>query len=99
MAGTGRLPSVCRLACCPPATPKQDPLHERLFKSGVGTLIHFPIPPFRQQAYSEMVTFAPQWPIADRLANEALSLRMGSHLRLADVDRVILAMRAALAEA
>lgn len=79
-------------------TPKRDALQERLTKSGVGTLVHYPIPPFRQQAYGEMAQFAPQWPIADRLANEVLSLPMGPHLSLSDVDRVIFAVRAALAE-
>ncbi len=80
-------------------TPKRDALQERLVKSGVGTLVHYPIPPFRQQAYSEMADGAQRWPIADRLANEVLSLPMGPHLRPADADRVILAVRAALAEA
>lgn len=79
-------------------TPKRAVLQERLAAHGVGTLVHYPIPPFRQQAYSEMAALAPRWPIADRLANEVLSLPMGPHLNLADVDRVILALRAALAE-
>ncbi len=79
-------------------TPKREALQERLTKRGVATLIHYPIPPFRQEAYREMAPQAAQWPIADRLANEVLSLPMGPHLDLADVDRVILAVRSALTE-
>ncbi|WP_363348430.1 DegT/DnrJ/EryC1/StrS family aminotransferase [Methylocystis echinoides] len=79
-------------------SPKRDLLQERLATSGVGTLVHYPIPPFRQQAYGEMAPLAQKWPVADRLAKEALSLPMGPHLSFDDVDRVIVALRAAVAE-
>jgi dTDP-4-amino-4,6-dideoxygalactose transaminase len=79
-------------------TPRRDVLQERMSASGVGTLVHYPIPPFRQRAYLEMASFAPRWPIADRLANSVLSLPIGPHLSLTEVDQVISALRTALTD-
>ena len=70
-------------------TSQRDALQAHLTRAGVGTLIHYPIPPFRQQAYSEFLPHAVRWPIADRLAHEVLSLPMGPHLTLGQADRVV----------
>lgn len=70
----------------------RDALQKRLAEAGVGTLIHYPIPPHLQQAYAD-AGFAPSdFPIARRLADTALSLPMGPQLALADVDRVAAAI-------
>jgi dTDP-4-amino-4,6-dideoxygalactose transaminase len=69
-------------------TPERDALQAHLSSAGIGTLIHYPIPPFRQMAYQEYLPQAAQWPIADRLAREALSLPMGPHLSLPHADIV-----------
>lgn len=70
------------------STSERDALQEHLSSAGIGTLIHYPIPPFRQDAYREFLPRAAQWPIADRLAREVLSLPMGPHLSLAQADAV-----------
>jgi dTDP-4-amino-4,6-dideoxygalactose transaminase len=77
--------------------PRRDELQALLTARGVGTLIHYPIPPFRQQAYAEMNSLAHRWPVSDRLAREVLSLPMGPHLRDTDVDAVIVGVRESLA--
>lgn len=69
-------------------TPYRDDLQAFLTASGVGSLIHYPIPPFRQQAYAEFENRAHEWPIADRLAREVLSLPMGPHLSMAQASKV-----------
>lgn len=75
--------------------PQRDALQRRLGEAGVGTLIHYPIPPHRQAAYAD-AGFAPEaFPIASRMADEVLSLPMGPHLPMEDVARVIEAVRAA----
>ncbi len=69
-------------------TPEREALQTHLNEAGIGTLIHYPIPPFRQEAYREFLPQAKQWPIADRLAREVLSLPMGPHLSLDQADAV-----------
>lgn len=74
----------------------RDGLQERLTAAGIGTLIHYPIPPHMQAAYAS-ARFAPQdLPIARELAGAVLSLPMGPHLSPDDALRVVAAVRAAL---
>ena len=67
---------------------RRDALQAHLAQAGIGTLIHYPMPPFRQQAYGEFAARAAQWPLADRLAREVLSLPMGPHLSLDQANSV-----------
>lgn len=67
-------------------TRQRDEMRSHLERSGVATVIHYPIPPHRQACYSgfgENVC-----PVADQLANEVLSLPMCSYLDSADVSYV-----------
>ena len=59
---------------------ERDRLQSHLTEEGIGTLIHYPIAPHMQQAYSEMGLAPEALPIARNLANEVLSLPMGPHL-------------------
>ena len=76
--------------------PQRDALQQRLSKAGVGSLIHYPIPPHRQAAYAEAAFATKAFPIASRMADEVLSLPMGPHLPMNDVDQAITAIRAAV---
>lgn len=70
-------------------TPRRDALQQHLADAGVGTLVHYPIPPHLQKAYAG-AGFAPgQFPLAERLAGEVLSLPMGPHLSLPQQEAVI----------
>lgn len=74
--------------------PQRDALQARLTEAGIGTLIHYPIPPHRQQAYAG-VGFAPDgFPIASRMADEVLSLPMGPQLGGTQAAEVIAAAQA-----
>lgn len=69
--------------------PQRSALQKYLTEAGVGTLIHYPIPPHKQQAYAA-IGFAPEaFPLASILANQVLSLPMGPHLNSSQVDEVI----------
>lgn len=77
----------------------RDRLAARLAEAGVQTLIHYPIPPHRQQAYAESAMASIPLPIAEALAGEVLSLPIGPHLANDDARRVADSVRAALKEA
>jgi dTDP-4-amino-4,6-dideoxygalactose transaminase len=67
-------------------TARRDVLQAGLRAAGIETLIHYPIPPHRQGAYSCMQ--GQTFPVAERLAGEVFSLPMGPHLSRADVEEV-----------
>lgn len=69
-------------------SPDRDGLQARLTAAGVGTLIHYPIPPHMQNAYAAMGLAPEALPLARQLADEVLSLPMGPQLDLADARRV-----------
>jgi dTDP-4-amino-4,6-dideoxygalactose transaminase len=69
--------------------PQRTSFQAGLSAAGVNTLIHYPIPPFRQAAYAEAGWSAPAYPLASRLADEVLSLPIGPHMSAADVDSVV----------
>jgi dTDP-4-amino-4,6-dideoxygalactose transaminase len=62
-------------------------LTEALDRNGIGWLIHYPIPPHRQQAYSDSHA-GTSYPLAEGLAGQVLSLPMGPFMTAAEVDRV-----------
>lgn len=61
-------------------------LQQILAEAGIGTLIHYPIPPHLQNAYAKLRYVKGQFPIAERLANQVLSLPIGPQLD--DMGRV-----------
>lgn len=58
----------------------RDALKRRLDRAGIGTLIHYPIPPHSQKAYEALKLDNKAFPLATRLAGEVLSLPIGPHL-------------------
>ncbi|GAB2775893.1 dTDP-4-amino-4,6-dideoxygalactose transaminase [Hymenobacter luteus] len=57
-------------------TAHRDALQQHLGKAGIGTLIHYPVPPHLQQAYATSGYLVGSFPIAEELANTCLSLPM-----------------------
>ena len=70
--------------------PQRDALHKALADSGVGTLIHYPIPPHLQQAYAPAGWAQGAFPIAEGMAEQVLSLPIGPHVAFDDVTKVVL---------
>jgi dTDP-4-amino-4,6-dideoxygalactose transaminase len=75
--------------------PRRDTLQRRLAEAGIGTLIHYPIPPHKQRAYAGAGFKADAFPLASRIADEVLSLPMGAHLNAGEVAAAIAAVLAA----
>lgn len=92
------LPSVP--ACMAPAwhlfvvrSQQRDALQAHLNTHGIGTLIHYPVPPHLQPAYRELGLQKGVFPISEAIHREVLSLPMGPHLSRDDQVRVIEAVR------
>lgn len=70
-------------------TKAREALQTRLTGAGIGTLIHYPIPPHMQAAYADM-KFSPEaLPLARQLADEVLSLPIGPHMSPDNVATVL----------
>lgn len=69
--------------------PERDSLQNHLNDAGVGTLIHYPIPPSLSSAYSEMGYNAGDFPITEQIAKSALSLPIGPHIEHFEIQKII----------
>ncbi|MDB4165549.1 DegT/DnrJ/EryC1/StrS family aminotransferase [Gammaproteobacteria bacterium] len=65
----------------------RDMLQRYLLENNVETVIHYPVPPHRQKAFSDMNLF--KFPITEKLSNEMLSLPLWPSMKEADVYKVI----------
>jgi dTDP-4-amino-4,6-dideoxygalactose transaminase len=70
--------------------PQRDALQRHLEALGIGTLVHYPIPPHLSGAYGDMKL---DFPIAARLAREVLSLPIDPFLTEAEAEAVIAAVK------
>jgi dTDP-4-amino-4,6-dideoxygalactose transaminase len=75
---------------------ERDRLQRALKEAGIGTQIHYPIPPHLQEAFREASYAAGRFPIAETMANRLLSLPMGPQLDDVSVTAVIEALKAAV---
>lgn len=99
-----QVPAIAKLARPEPLTwtesawhlfvvrdPERDTLQARLTEAGIGALIHYPIPPHRQEAYASLGLSASAFPVANRLAAEVLSLPLGpqmTQVQIAAVEKI-----------
>lgn len=67
----------------------RDDLQKHLTAAGIGTLIHYPLPPHQQQAYREWN--ARSYLLTEAIHREVLSIPISPVMRDADVDAVIAA--------
>jgi dTDP-4-amino-4,6-dideoxygalactose transaminase len=77
-------------------SPDRSRLISRLSDLGIETLIHYPVPPHLQAAYAAEHAEMPPQPIAERLANEVLSLPIHPFQPAASTHRVVDALSSAL---
>jgi dTDP-4-amino-4,6-dideoxygalactose transaminase len=68
---------------------QRDRLREHLDRAGIGTLVHYPIPPHMQPAYADLGLGRGAFPVAERAHDEVLSLPMGAHLTDEQCDIVV----------
>lgn len=75
-------------------TVRRDDLQQFLKTKGIGTLIHYPIPPHLSEAYAELSLPKGAFPITEAIASSELSLPMGPHLSLNEAEYVVNMIRA-----
>ena len=67
--------------------PRRDELQKYLHDNGVGTLIHYPIPPHRQECYPELARLS--LPVTEQLALQELSIPIGPCIREEEAATVV----------
>lgn len=77
--------------------PQRVQIQRHLADQGIGTLIHYPVPPHLQKAYAELGLPAGAFPISEKIHREVLSLPIGPHLSRSEFDQVISAINSFLA--
>lgn len=68
-------------------THQRDALRDAMQVRGVGTVIHYPVPPHKQACYPEFANNS--LPLAEQLANEVLSLPMSPVMTREQVAKVV----------
>lgn len=66
---------------------KRDELHDYLEKNGVGTVIHYPIAPHKQECYKEWNSMS--LPITEYIADHELSLPIGPAITMEEVAQIV----------
>lgn len=68
-------------------TEYRELLQKHLIKNGIQTLIHYPTPPHKQQAYSQYKELS--LPITERIHSEVLSIPIGPTMTNEEISKVI----------
>jgi dTDP-4-amino-4,6-dideoxygalactose transaminase len=66
---------------------KREELRKYLLKEGIQTLIHYPIPPHKQEAYKEFKNLS--FPVTERIHDEILSLPTHSLLSDNKLEKIV----------
>lgn len=69
-------------------TKKREKLIQFLNKNNIEHLIHYPIPFYKQEAYTEFNKRGSKYPLTNSISEEIVSLPMGPHLSIKDVNKV-----------
>ncbi len=72
--------------------PRRDNLRTWLQNHGIGTDVHYPVPPHRQRAYAPLNTLS--FPISEQLHREVLSLPLNSAVKLTEIEQICVAINA-----
>jgi len=73
--------------------PERDALLEYLGEAGIGVAVHYPVPIHCQAAFLHLGYKPGDFPVAERLASEVLSLPMYPHLTSVQQERVVETIR------
>lgn len=74
-------------------TTEREALQASLGEAGIGTLIHYPIPPHMQESYAGLGIAPDALPLARELASEVLSLPIGPQLGLDQVQDIVTTLK------
>lgn len=73
-------------------TKNRDALQKYLLDHGIQTLIHYPIPPHKQEAYTEWRDHS--YPLSERIQDEVLSLPISGVQSLEDTEKIVKVLNA-----
>ena len=68
-------------------TKKREELQSYLLDNGVQTIIHYPIPPHKQEAYKEYNDLS--FPITEQIAEEVLSLPISAVMTAEQINTIV----------
>jgi dTDP-4-amino-4,6-dideoxygalactose transaminase len=77
-------------------TERRAELMKALDAAGIGSLVHYPVPPHLQQAYADLGLPRGSFPLAEAMADSVLSLPIGPHMPPEALDRIADVVRACL---
>ena len=69
-------------------TKHRERLQEHLSTKGIGTLIHYPVPPYLQEAYASLGHKKGSFPIAEEIADTCISLPIWPGMQDAHINEV-----------
>ena len=69
-------------------TKKRDELQNYLNSQDISTMIHYPLPPHLQKAYTHLGYIKGDFPIAEEIADTTLSLPIGPHLSIDETEYI-----------
>lgn len=72
---------------------KRAKLQKWLGDVGIGTMIHYPVPPHLQTAYANLKYKQGDYPVAEELADTVLSIPIGPHISFAEGMEIINRLR------
>jgi dTDP-4-amino-4,6-dideoxygalactose transaminase len=70
-------------------TSQREALQKHLSQAGIGTLVHYPVPPHLSKAYAEFNYHVGDFPITEEIAKTVVSLPMGPHLPHSAQEEII----------
>jgi len=59
---------------------KREQFIRYMTRKGIGTLIHYPLPVYKQKAYAELKSLKKRYPLTSKLSDEIVSIPMGPHV-------------------
>lgn len=68
--------------------PKRDALQKHLSKAGIGTVIHYPIPPHLSEAYADLDFSSQDFQLSGAIADTVLSLPISPYVREEEIDYI-----------
>jgi dTDP-4-amino-4,6-dideoxygalactose transaminase len=75
---------------------QRDLLAKNLAEAGIGTVIHYPVPPHKQPCYSNLGYIDGSFPIAEAIHREVLSLPIGPTMTLEEAAKVVDTIRSTI---
>jgi dTDP-4-amino-4,6-dideoxygalactose transaminase len=72
---------------------KRAELQKHLSEAGIGTMIHYPVPPHMQEAYKELNYKKGDFPLAELIAETALSLPLYPGITESEITQVCNAIK------